>query len=81
MESGDVTLETWNYIKTPLTRILHYSNMSKHFIFPTLNYSMGNSKRTPNEQRSDVNQTHENNNPERQAMLDNRSRQINKKQK
>ena len=39
------------------------------------------SNRTPNDQRSDVHQTHENNNAERQAMLDNRSRQLNKNQK
>ena len=42
---------------------------------------MGNKKeRASNDQRSDVHQTHENNNSERQAMLDNRSRQMNKKQ-
>ena len=49
-------------------------------MFHTTNHFMGkNSKRTSNDQRSDVRQTHENNNAERQAMLDNRSRQMNRK--
>ena len=54
--------------------------LSKHFMFHTTNHLMGkNSKRTSNDQRSDVRQTHENNNAERQAMLDNRSIQMNRK--
>ena len=54
--------------------------LSKRFMFHTTNHLMGkNSKRTSNDQRSDVRQTHENNNAERQAMLDNRSRQMNRK--
>ena len=40
-----------------------------------------NSKRTSNDQSADVHQTLENTNSERQAMLDNRSRQIQKNQK